>query len=295
MRQLKITAKITDRNSSKAFNQYLFDLRAIKPFQTPDEEYNCAVKAYNGDEQALDELVRKNLKFVISVAKQYANSKAPLEELVNEGNYGLIEAARKFEPSRGFKFISYAVWYIRKNMSDYFNKSASSIRIPVNKINNLNKLKKQISIMEQINGRPVTSSDFIDNDDNNFNIDDVSLLMDIDKISVSSLDSPFSSDTDSGNMLDVIEDKNSYKSDSIVNDEDLNRILESLMDKLDEKQKEIIILSFGLYNQEPLTLIEIGERVNANRESVRQSKQKALKIMAKNMKKRGIKLEMLLN
>ena len=166
MKQLRITAKITDRNSSKAFNQYLFDLRAIKPFQTPDEEYNCAVKAYNGDEQALDELVRKNLKFVISVAKQYANSKAPLEELVNEGNYGLIEAARKFEPSRGFKFISYAVWYIRKNMSDYFNKSASSIRIPVNKINNLNKLKKQISIMEQINGRPVTSSDFIDNDDN---------------------------------------------------------------------------------------------------------------------------------
>jgi len=295
MKQLRITQKITDRNSSKSFSQYLVDVRMIKPFETADDEYQCAVKAYNGDEKSLNELVTKNLKFVISVAKQYTTPKARLEELVNEGNYGLIEAARKFEPSRGFKFISYAVWYIRKNIADYFNKSVNPIRIPVNKINNLNKLKKQISIMEQVNERHVTPSDFIDYDKNDFSVDDVSILLNINSMSISSLDSPFNNDNDSGNMLDVIEDKNSYKADSIVNDEDLNQMLESVMNKLDQRQKEIIILSFGLYNEEPLTLIEISEKINANRESVRQIKQKAIKIMGKNMKKRGIKLEMLLN
>lgn len=295
MRQLKITQKITDRESSKSFNQYLFDLRMIKPFNNADEEFECAMRAYNGDESAVEELIKRNLKFVVSVAKQYASPKAPLNELINEGNLGLIEAARKFEPTRGFKFISYAVWYIRKNISDYFNNSSNAIRIPVNKINKLNKLKKEISIMEQINERPVSSCDFIDGEKGEFNINNVSTLLEINSINIGSFDSPFNSDDDSGTMLDILEDVNSLKSDSVLISSELNNILENAMSNLDNKQRDIIILSYGLFNEEPLSVTQISERINVKSENVRQTKQKALKIMKINMRKRGIKLDMLLN
>jgi RNA polymerase primary sigma factor len=295
MRQLKISQRITNRDSSKSFEKYLSDIRSIKSFETPDAEYQCALKAHNGDKDAINELVERNLKFVISVAKQYANSSSPLEELVNEGNYGLMEAAAKFEPSRGFKFISYAVWYIRKNITDYMNRHSRSIRIPINKINELNKLKKEIEKLEQKNERTISSIDLVGLEGSDLNFDNINMLLSLNSMSVSSLDAPFTSDNDSGSMIDVIENSNSLSSDHLVNENDFYKIMESALSGLTYRQKEIITMTYGLNGQEPLSLIEIGERVEMSREGVRQLRKKALKILKINMNRNGFKIEMLNN
>ena len=295
MRQLKISQKITDRTSSKAFAQYLMDVRVIKSFETPEEEYECAVKAFNGDADALNELIERNLKFVISVAKQYVNSKSPLEELVNEGNYGLIEAAQKFDPTRGFKFISYAVWYIRKNVTDYMNKYSRTVRIPINRITELNKLKKQMSSLEQLNERPVAAEDLIGLEGSDLNFDNINMLLSLDNMTISSLDTPFTNESDSGSMMDVIENKNSLGADHLVNDNDLQSLMDSIMTTLDCRQKEIINLTYGLNGEEPLSLVEIGEKVDMSREGVRQVRKKALRLIKINMNRRGIKMELFEN
>lgn len=295
MKQLKITQKITNRNESKAFNQYLADVRAIKPFANADEEYECASKAYKGDKKALNELINRNLKFVISVAKQYSGSKYPLEDLVTEGNYGLIEAANRFEPSRGFKFISYAVWYIRKNVMDYINKSHNQIRLPINKINNLNKIKEEIANLEQIHQRTIFNSDLLFSDNLDLNIDEINNLISVDSISIASLDSPMTSDEDSGNMVDIIPNNNSKGADHLVNELDFKNLMETAMSNLSPKQKLVITLSYGLDGKEPLSLIEIGERVEMSREGVRQIRQKSLKLLKLSMRRKGIKLDMFNN
>lgn len=292
MRQLKISNKITDRTSSQSFNHYLSDVRAIKAFDSPQEEYECAVKAFNGDNDALDELVTRNLKFVISVAKQYSTSKIPLEELVNEGNYGLIEAAKKFDPTRGFKFISYAVWYIRKSISDYITKNSRTIRIPPNMVSKLGKLKKEMEILEQINNRPTTINDLVGYEGSEFDIDDINLLMSIESMNMTSLDSPIGQDDDSGSMIDVIEDQSIEGSDHIVNNNDFKTIIELIMNKLSDKQKQVIYFSYGLDGGEPLSLVEIGEKMDMSREGVRQVREKALKILRISIRKSGIKSEL---
>ena len=292
MRQLKISNKITDRSSSQAFNQYLSDVRAIKPFDSPTEEYECAVKAFNGDSEAIDELVTRNLKFVISVAKQYSSSKLPLEELVNEGNYGLIEAASKFDPTRGFKFISYAVWYIRKGIVDYITKNSRTIKIPSNKVAKLAKLKKELEIIERINNRPATINDIMSYEDSEFDINDISLLMSIESMNISSLDSPISQDNDSGSLIDVIEDQSANRADHLVNDNDFKTIIDLIMNKLSDKQRQIIFYSYGLGGGEPLSLIEIGDKMEMSREGVRQVREKALKLLRINIRTAGLKSEL---
>lgn len=292
MRQLKITQKITDRSSSKSFNQYLADVRAIKPFGTPDEEYDCAVRAQNGDESALNDLITKNLKFVISVAKQYSTPKISLEELVNEGNYGLIEAAKRFEPNKGFKFISYAVWYIRKNIAEYLTKHSRPIRIPVNKVGSLQKIKETMAELEQIHQRPITASDLVGEIANkDFDLDDINLLLSIDSINVKSLDTPFDSEENGGTLLDVIENKDSMFADHLIKESDGKMLIETAMSKLTWAQKLIIIHTYGLNGEQPLNLIEIGEIVGMSREGVRQTRNKALKLLKNNLKLRGIKID----
>jgi RNA polymerase primary sigma factor len=292
MKQLKISNKITDRTSSQSFNHYLSDVRAIKPFQSADEEYQCAVKAFNGDSHAFDELVTRNLKFVISVAKQYSTSKLPLDELVTEGNYGLIEAAKRFDPSRGFKFISYAVWYIRKNINDYIAKNSRMIKLPINKINQMGKIKKEMELLEQIHSRPVTINDLTIDENSEFNLDDINLLMSIESMNVTSLDTPIGHDEDSGSMIDIIADQSLDSTDHLVNKTDFSTVISLLMNKLSEKQKEVIYFSYGLDGNEPLSLIEIGEKMQMSREGVRQVREKALKILKINIRKAGIKSEL---
>ena len=240
-------------------------------------------------------MIERNLKFVISVAKQYVNSKSPLEELVNEGNYGLIEAAQKFDPTRGFKFISYAVWYIRKNVTDYMNKYSRTVRIPINRITELNKLKKQMSSLEQLNERPVAAEDLIGLEGSDLNFDNINMLLSLDNMTISSLDTPFTNESDSGSMMDVIENKNSLGADHLVNDNDLQSLMDSIMTTLDCRQKEIINLTYGLNGEEPLSLVEIGEKVDMSREGVRQVRKKALRLMKINMNRRGIKMELFEN
>jgi RNA polymerase primary sigma factor len=292
MRQLKITQRITDRTSSKSFGQYLAEVRTIKSFATPDDEYICALKSLNGDEKAFNELVNRNLKFVISVAKQYAGPKMPLEELVNEGNYGLIEAARKFDPTKGFKFISYAVWYIRKNIMDYSVKVSKPIRIPVNKVNDLNKIKNKISALEQIHERPICASDLVSNDDSDFDLDSVNMLLNIDSISIASLDSPFGDDSDNGSMVDILINNNSMGADELIIESDHKKLMDNMLSVLSIRQREVIVLTYGLNGEIPLNLVEISEKIEISRECVRQTKQKALKLLKIYMRKKGIKTEM---
>jgi RNA polymerase primary sigma factor len=295
MRRLEINQKITNRGSSKSFEKYLTDVRNIKPFENANEEYYCALKARSGNKAAINELVERNLKFVISVAKQYACTSTPLEELVNEGNYGLIEAASKFEPSRGFKFISYAVWYIRKNITDYMSRHSRAIRIPVNKIIELNKLKKEIDKIEQLNEGVISPSDLITLEDSDLNFNNINMLLNLDLITVISLDKPLTSYHDSGSLIDIIEDPNSVDGDYLVSENDMSNIMKSALSCLTLKQRQIIALTYGLDGHEPLNLIDIGERVEMSREGVRQLRKKALKILEKNINIRGVKLEMLNN
>ena len=291
MKQLRITQRITDRTSSQSLNQYLADIRAIEPFETPEDEYLCAVKAANGDSDALDELVLRNLRFVVSVAKQYANAKLPLEELIDEGNVGLIEAANRFEPSRGFKFISYGVWYVRRNINEYISQNSRTIRIPTNKVSKLNKMKKEIDLLEQINGRSVTINDLISEDNLELNFDDINLLMSIESMNVMSLDSPLSHDEDSNSMIDVIEDVSLEPTDHLVNDNDYKKIIAELIDELNDKQREVITLNYGLDGSLPLSLVDIGNKMNMSREGVRQVREKALRKIRVNINKMGIKSE----
>jgi len=291
MRQLKITQRITDRSSSKSFGQYLAEVRTIKPFATPDDEYICALKALSGDEKSFNELVNRNLKFVISVAKQYVGPKMPLEELVNEGNYGLIEAATRFDPTKGFKFISYAVWYIRKSIIDYSVKMSKPIRIPINKVNDLAKIKNKISQLEQLHERPICASDLANYDGLDFDLDSINMLLSIDSISVASLDSPIGDD-DGGSMIDVIINNDSMGADEYVIESDHKQLMGKMLSSLSGRQKEVIILSYGLNGEAPLNLVEIGEKIEMSRECVRQTKQKALKLLKIYMRKKGLKMEM---
>ena len=154
MKQLKISTKLTNRDIH-SFNQYLKEISDIDVF-TPEQEAICTEKACKGDQDAIDELVRRNLRFVVSVAKQYATPMNPLEDLVNEGNIGLMLAAQKFRPEMGFKFISYAVWWVRKIIMEHLTKNGRMVRLPANKVNSLSKLDKQIHLLEQKLGRNVS-------------------------------------------------------------------------------------------------------------------------------------------
>jgi len=291
MRQLKISAKITDRTSSQSFNYYLSDVRSIKSFETPKDEYECALRAFNGDDLALDELIKRNLKFVISVAKQYPNAKLPLEDLITEGNMGLIEAARRFDPTRGFKFISYAVWYIRKNIMDHINKHSNTIRIPPNKLSQLTKLRKEMEILEQINSRPTTINDMLDYEGSEFNINELNLLMNINSTNTISLDSPVGRDEDSSLMVDTIEDENIDRADHLVNKNDLVNVFNLLMSKLSNKEKVIITYTYGLNGVEPLTLEEIGQKLGMSREGVRQVREKSIRVLRVKMRNKKLRSE----
>lgn len=289
MRGLKITAKITDRWSSKSFGQYLQDIKKIEGFSSATQEYECALRAKEGDQSALDELVYRNLKFVVSVAKQYNVPNVKIEDLINEGNIGLVQAANKFEPNKGFKFISYAVWYIRRNMNEYISKNNSIIRLPMNKINDITALNTKIRLIEQQESRPATSNDLLDNDNN---IDDLNLLLNISNTSINSLDSKFSQSEDSGTLLDVIADENTFETDSLVKSNDMNKFVEYAMYHLNERQQNVITLLYGLNGEQPHKLVEIAKILDMTNEQVRQTRDKAHKLIKFNLIKKGAKAEM---
>jgi RNA polymerase primary sigma factor len=281
-------SKITTR--SLCLNNYMREVSDVKVFENANEEYECAFKAFNGDEKAKAELIKKNLRFVISVAKQYESQNAPLEDLINEGNFGLVESANKFDPTKGFKFISYAVWYIRKNITEYLKSKSKLIRIPGNRLNELSTIKKQVNSIEQENSRGVHANDIRDRL-TDLDMDTINLLMSIDNINVKSISTPIYDNEDSS-LEDVLINTNIKATDSLAEEENVKLIINNLLDTLKPKQRKIISLCFGLNGEDVLKLNEIGELLGMTGEGVRQMRNRVIRILKINSRKQGINVDM---
>lgn len=269
MKQLKITQSVTERNN--IVDGYLRDISRI-PMLTAEEETELASRIQCGDESARQELVQANLRFVVSVAKQYQGRGLELCDLINEGNVGLMKAAEKFDPTRGFKFISYAVWWIRQSILQAIAEQGRMIRLPLNQFGMINRIYRTKEEFLQKNEREPTDSELAE-------------FMDItpEKIgeaeSISSrhlsFDTPFGDDGD-GTLLDVVPDRESPQADDSLGRESLQSDLKDVMIVLTDRERQILSLAFGLGCQE-MTLEEIGERFNLTRERVRQVREKAIR------------------
>ena len=272
MKQIGINSSITSRES-ESFNKYLKDISKIIPF-TPVEERECAIKASKGDLIAREELVTRNLRFVVTVAKQYVTSNSPLSDLVNEGNLGLIMAAERFNPDNNVKFISYGVWWIKKLIIEHITKYNRMVRLPSNKVSSLAKLERLISEHEQKNGYHVDIEEL----SHELETDEFEFFDVLTTYRMDSLDKPFGGDDgDASTLLDLLSDDKSFKpTDHLVSELDHKKTLMTSLDSLREKDKDIMILLFGLDGSEPRTLQEVSEIVNMSREMVRQIKNKTL-------------------
>ena len=266
MRQLKITKSITNRESA-SLDKYLQEI-GREELVTPDEEVELAQRIRKGDQEALEKLTRANLRFVVSVAKQYQNQGLSLPDLINEGNLGLIKAAEKFDETRGFKFISYAVWWIRQSILQALAEQSRIVRLPLN----LNKINKALTRFEQENERQPTN-------------EELSEMIDVPKDKISdtlrvgsrhvSVDAPFVEGEDNS-LLDVLPNDDSPSADRGLVNESLNTEIERALSTLTDREREIVKSFFGIGCQE-MTLEEIGERFGLTRERVRQIKEKAIR------------------
>ena len=271
MRQPKISKQITNRDTG-TLDKYLSDI-AKERLLTADEEVELAQRIKDGDQVALDKLVRANLRFVVSVAKQYQNQGLSLQDLINEGNLGLVKAAQRFDETRGFKFISYAVWWIRQSILQAVAEQARIIRLPMNQVGALAKVKKAISILEQkLERRPTVKeiADAVGLDE-----DKVEQLMSLNSRHVST-DAPLD-DSDDANFLDVFVQDDEVQTDSAVEQESTNKAIRHSLDMLSEKERTILCLYFGLGAQREYSLEEIAMKLNISRERTRQIRDRALK------------------
>ena len=273
MQQLKITQSVTVR--SMTVNQYLTDINKYLLI-TPEEETELAHRIIAGDDEAFQRLVEANLRFVVSVAKQYQGHGLDLCDLINEGNLGLIKAARKFDPTRGFRFISYAVWWIRQSILQGLSEQSRMVRLPLNQVGNINKITKARNAFLQGNEREPTDEELAE-------LVDItpSKLAETLRSSNShlSFDTPFGEDGD-GTLLDILPDVSTPSTDSPMNFESLQSDLEEVMKVLAPREREILKLAFGIGCQEH-TLEEIGESFHLTRERVRQLKDKAIRKMSR--------------
>ncbi|MFD0767009.1 RNA polymerase sigma factor RpoD/SigA [Mucilaginibacter lutimaris] len=269
MRQLKISESITNRETA-SLNQYLSDIAKI-PMVTPQEEVILTQKIREGDQAALERLTTANLRFVVSVAKQYQNSGLTLGDLINEGNLGLVKAAKRFDETKGFKFISYAVWWIRQSILAAIGEQSRMVRLPLNQVGDLSKISKAASKLEQVYERPATPEELAD--DLEISVEKVTNSMANAKRHVS-YDTPFSAEEDS-TLLDVLQSAEPG-TDTEVMHQSLSIEVSDNMRILGEKEREILELFFGLKNQHAHSLEEIGEKYHLTRERVRQIKDKAL-------------------
>ena len=274
MRQLKIIKSITNRESV-ALERYLQEI-SKEELLTVDEEVELAQKIHNGDKKALERLTRANLRFVVSVAKQYQNQGLSLSDLINEGNVGLIRAAKKFDETRGFKFISYAVWWIRQSILQALAEQSRIVRLPLNQVGSMNKINKMLSKFEQENERQPSTEELAD-------MIDIPKDKIADTLRVSgrhvSVDAPFVEGEDNS-LLDVLPNDDSPSADRGLTNESLGTEIERALQILTVREREIIKSFFGIGCQE-MTLEEIGERLDLTRERVRQIKEKAIRKLKK--------------
>lgn len=270
MRQLKITKSITNRESA-SLDKYLQEI-GREELVSPEEEVELAQRIRKGDQRALDKLTRANLRFVVSVAKQYQNQGLSLPDLINEGNLGLIKAAEKFDETRGFKFISYAVWWIRQSILQALAEQSRIVRLPLNQVGSLNKINKAFSKFEQENERQPSS-------------EELSEMIDVPKEKISdtlrvsgrhvSVDAPFV-DGEDNSLLDVLPNDDSPMADRGLVNESLSTEIDRALATLTTREREIVKSFFGIGCQE-MTLEEIGEKFGLTRERVRQIKEKAIR------------------
>ena len=270
MRQLKITKSITNRESA-SLDKYLQEI-GRQELITVDEEVELAQRIREGDQAALEKLVMANLRFVVSVAKQYQNQGLSLSDLIDEGNIGLIKAAQKFDETRGFKFISYAVWWIRQSILQAIAEQSSPVRVPLNQTGLINKTNKAQSRFEQFHERRASVEELAEELD--LPMDKVAEAMKINTRAVS-VDAPFVEGEDNS-LLDVLPNNDSPLADSGLNYESLSREIDRVLEQLHPREREIVKMFFGIGCQE-MTLEEIGAHFNLTRERVRQIKEKAIR------------------
>ncbi len=271
MRQLKISKSITNRES-QSLEKYLQEIGKVELI-SPEQEVELALKIKNGDQRALDRLVKSNLRFVVSVAKQYQNQGLTLPDLINEGNLGLIKAALRFDETRGFKFISYAVWWIRQSILQALAEQSRIVRLPLNKVGLTNRISKAYQQLEQEYEREPSPEELAELLD--LGIDEVTATMNVGFRHVS-MDTPLS-DGEDGTLIDLMENPNAVKTDEkLEHFESLRMEIERSLRTLTERQKDVVCYFFGIGVDHPLSLEDIGERYNLTRERVRQIKDKAI-------------------
>jgi RNA polymerase primary sigma factor len=283
MRQLKISKSITNRESA-SLDRYLAEI-AKEGLITSDEEIILAKKIREGDIEALEKLTVANLRFVVSVAKQYQNQGLSLPDLINEGNMGLIKAARRFDETRGFKFISYAVWWIRQSIIQAVSEQSRVIRLPLNKVGAINKIRKMQATLEQELERQPTVSELAEV--MSISEQEIGISLSVSQWHVST-DAPFSGAEDL-RFTDVIADPNSPQPDSILNVTSLSIEINRALGILTEKEKNIIVLFYGIGLNHSFTLEEIGEKYDLTRERVRQIKEKAIRRLRHTSKNKILK------
>ncbi len=268
---MRITKQFTNRES-QSLDKYLQEIGRVELLK-PEQEIELAIGIKKGDQKALEILTKANLRFVVSVAKQYQNQGLSLGDLINEGNLGLIKAAKRFDETRGFKFISYAVWWIRQSILQALAEQSRIVRLPLNRVGALNKIGKAYSNLEQEFEREPNAAELAQELDM-----DVSDVADALKISGRhlSMDAPFSQGEEN-RLLDVLENDQQPPPDYVLMNESLKTEIDRALSTLTEREAEVIKLYFGLNKDHSMTLEEIGERFNLTRERVRQIKEKAIR------------------
>ena len=268
---VKISKQYTNRES-QSLDKYLQEIGKVE-LLTPQEEIDLARRIKKGDQKSLEKLTKANLRFVVSVAKQYQNQGLSLGDLINEGNLGLIKAAKRFDETRGFKFISYAVWWIRQSILQALAEQSRIVRLPLNRVGALNKIGKAFSTLEQEFEREPSASELAEELD-------MSLFEVSDTLKISgrhlSMDAPFAQGEDN-RLLDVIQDNRQPTPDSGLLEQSLKDEVKRALATLSEREAQVIKLYFGLDSEHSLTLEEIGEKFNLTRERVRQIKEKAIR------------------
>ncbi len=268
-----ITKQFTNRES-KSLDQYLQEIGKVN-LLTPDEEVDLAIKIRKGDGDAQEKLVRANLRFVVSVAKQFQNMGLSLGDLINEGNLGLIKAAKRFDETRGFKFISYAVWWIRQGIMSALANHQRAVRLPLNRVNNLTKISKAYRDLEQEYERKPTTEELAKILE--WTTEEVAYALQISARYVS-MDAPLKSgDENKNSLMDVLPNDNQPLPDKDLMNDSLKNEVTNILSTLNEREAEVIRLSFGIGRNQKATLEEIGDRFNLTRERIRQIKEKALR------------------
>lgn len=283
MRQLKITKQITNRETA-SLDMYLQDIGRVELISA-QEEVVLAIKIRNGDMRALDKLVKANLRFVVSVSKQYQNQGLSLPDLINEGNLGLIKAAKRFDETRGFKFISYAVWWIRQSILQALAEQARIVRLPLNQVGSLNKINKAFSKLEQEFERTPSAEELAE-------ILDIAEDKVADTMRVSgrhvSMDAPFVQGEEN-TLLDVLVNNDSPRADTMLISESLQKEIERSLSTLTERERDVVRLFYGIGFNHEYTLEEIGDKFDLTRERVRQIKEKAIKRLKHSSRSKHLK------